>query len=158
MSLMRAFGALILLFAVMTGATSMAHAHAGHVHQSSRFAQSSIFGPELSSNKATSAGQIGHQSFGHQSTARSNLSISEKQDLIIELKLGQTHTAGACLPGICCCQGHSTCTMAGHCCVGALTYRDQAWAPLTSQRRMPVSHQAFHVLDVVFGFDRPPKT
>jgi hypothetical protein len=152
-SLMRAFGALILLFAVMTGATSMAHAHAGHAHQSLRFAQSSIFGLELHSSKASSSDQ-----FGRQSTARSNLSISEKQDLIIELKSGQTHSSGACLPGICCCQGHSTCTMAGHCCVAALTYRDQTWAPLSSQRRMPVSHQAFHVLDVVFGLDRPPKT
>lgn len=152
MSLMRAFAALILLFAVMTGGTSMAHAHAGHVHRSAALAQSSIFAG-FGSGEATRSDQPRRQS-----TERSGLSISAEQDLIIELKSGQTHKSGACIPGLCCCQGLSTCTMTGHCCVGALMHRDQAWAPLTSHTRTPFSHQAFHVLDVVFGLDRPPKT
>jgi hypothetical protein len=151
-SLMRAFGALILLFAVMTGATSMAHAHAGHVHQLSALAHSSTVDPGFASGEVIKSGPVGRQS-----PKRSDPSISERKELIIELKSGQTHTSGACLPGICCCQGLSTCTMTGHCCVGALTHRDQAWVPLASHTRLSFSHQTFHVLEVVFGLDRPPK-
>lgn len=150
MSLMRAFGALILLFAVMTGVTSMAHAHAGHVHQSSGLVQSSIFDLGFGSSEATSSDQSGRQSTDRSSTG-------DQHDVIIKLMSAQTHESGACIPGLCCCQGHSTCTMAGHCCVGALSHGDQAWPPLTAHVRMQLSHQAFHVLDVVFGLDRPPK-
>lgn len=155
MGLIRAFGTLIIMFAVLLGGSAVAHAHAGHTHKAISHAQPvSVSAKAVWSGAALGLSGVERHS---QKTAPSVSQVNVDQIRLLAASSDSPHDSGACIPGACCCQGISSCGMAGHCCAGALPQGASAWAQNKRNLRTPLPKLTFHYSDVVFGLDRPPK-
>lgn len=157
MSLFRAIAALAVLVAVIFGGPANAHAHAGHVHASVPTMETvRLLAPQNPSRLLTTADA---KKLKSSHSAKSNilklLDVSASKDSSITTK--QSHRSTDCIPGACCCQGVSSCGMAGHCCAGALPQALSWWAgnQRQAQFRMPAKRWIYP--DLIFGLDRPPK-
>ena len=157
MSLLRAITALALFMAVVFGGSAIAHAHAGHSHASV---------PSFETARATAP----QKSLRHLATADTEKLKASLAAKPVSLSLpitnsstdasvtaDQTHRTTDCVPGACCCQGVSSCGMAGHCCAGALPQAHTWWSGDQRQTRFRMPAQGLIFPDIIFGLDRPPK-
>lgn len=152
----QALGALIILLAAMIGGPAEARAHTGHTHKVGFHAQPVSLGDAAAvrSNVRQPTG-VDRQSEATSLAAGQPAIVERTQSdaVVIDRHPG----SGTCLPGTCCCLGISSCGVAGHCCAVALLHGLRADPPYASVLRVPMHNQTFHIPDVVFGLDRPPK-
>ena len=157
MSLFRAIAALAVLVAVIFGGPANAHAHAGHVHVSVPSTETvRLLAPQNPSRLLTTAdAEKLKSSLAAKSNTLKFSDVSASKDSSITTK--QSHRSTDCIPGACCCQGLSSCGMAGHCCAGALPQALSWWSGNERQAQFRMPAQGWIYPDLIFGLDRPPK-
>lgn len=157
MSLLRAIAALAMLVAVIFGGSANAQAHGGHVHVSVPSIETArLLAPQKASRLLTTAdAQKLTSTLEALSHSIKPLDIAASTDAFVTSD--QSHRSTDCIPGACCCQGLSSCGMAGHCCAGALPQAHSWWTG--GQRQAHFQMQAYGLIypDIIFGLDRPPK-
>lgn len=151
MSLRQAIKGLIVVVAVMFGASASAFAHAGHAH-----AQLPATSGAESTNYSSATPEITIEFsgvFAPSLPTRSNAPVSSAE--LIQSSALPTGSA-ACPPGACCCQGASMCGMSGHCCTSMMP--DDDWAKdLSNHMRYHLPRISSVYPDIAIGLDRPPK-
>lgn len=157
MSLFRAIAALAVLVAVIFGGPASAHAHAGHVHASVPSIETArLLAPQNPLRAVTTAdAEKLTSSLAAKSSPQKLLDIATGTDASVTSD--QSHRSTDCIPGACCCQGLSSCGMAGHCCAGALPQAHSWWTGNKRQARFQMPAQGLIYPDIIFGLDRPPK-
>lgn len=155
MSLWQAIKGLIVVVAVMFGTMSTAFAHAGHLHaQSAASATPTVISAALVT--------VMPKTFtGIFAVVARPLSAALDQPMTS----GQTIQAAAfdsglvgCPPGVCCCQGASSCGMGGHCCSSMVPDHANWTSDLSDHTRYHLARLGWVYPDIVIGLDRPPKT
>lgn len=146
----------MVVLAAIIGGAAQARAHTGHAHTVDFHAQ-----------PVSAAGAVAINAMVQQSVRvvrnSEDVSPAAGAPMMVEqtrsdaVAFARDPVSGACVPGACCCHGISSCGVAGHCCAVALLHGLRTDPPHTGVLRLPTPHQAFHVPDVVFGLDRPPK-
>jgi hypothetical protein len=156
-SLFRAIAALAVLVAIIFGGPANAHAHAGHVHASVPSIETArLLAPQGSSRVVTTADAEKLKAFFAAKPISLSLPITNSST-DASVTADQTHRSTDCIPGACCCQGLSSCGMAGHCCAGALPQAHTWWSGDQRQARFQMPAQGLIYPDIIFGLDRPPK-
>lgn len=157
MSLLRAITAFVVLVAVVVGGSASARAHAGHVHASTPSLQK--IGALNAENGSRILAAADIQTFkAPVGPSFSKFSVSETVATMDAGVTGnESHRSTDCLPGACCCQGLSSCGMAGHCCAGALPHAHAWWDGEPKDARIRMADQGWIYLHIIFGLDRPPK-
>lgn len=157
MSLFRAIAALAVLVAVIFGGPANAHAHAGHVHASVPSMETArLLAPQGPSRLLTTAeAEKLSSSLAAKSIPLRLPDVATSTDASVTSD--QSHRSTDCIPGACCCQGLSSCGMAGHCCAGALPQAHTWWTGDQRQARFRMPAQGLIYPDIIFGLDRPPK-
>ena len=155
MSLRQAIKGLIVVAAVMFGASASAFAHAGHPHAQSSASPaipaltSAVSGPVAPQSVADISGAVARSS----STQLDEPGTSERS-----FRSAGFHTEGtACPPGACCCQGASTCSMGSHCCTSMMPDHASWASDLSDHMRYHLARLGWVYPDIVIGLDRPPK-
>jgi len=145
----------IVVIAVLFGFTANALAHAGHVHAQSptvvtieydsRTAVPQQFAAKITSTIALSSlSSSVHPKMRSDGNTSANAAPAHK---------GVT----ACPPGSGCCLGVSSCGVAGHCCPSMMLEPAEWTHDLCNRTRYHWARSGWLYLDIVIGFDRPPK-
>ena len=130
---------------------TMAFAHTGHEHQpgSSHVRYTS---QEHSSSSVSLVLRV------HISTSiQSGLSSQHDGPVVIATD-GQSRQSGVCSSGnCCCCNGASSCGMAGACHASAMPAADQQHIFVSDRNVIPIAVSESVSGSILFGLDRPPK-
>jgi hypothetical protein len=151
-SLTKAIKGLIVVVAVMFGASSNAFAHAGHADAQ----------PPASAIVASPAWvKVTPQSVVEISGVVARPSSIQSDEPVSSGPCIQTaafHSGVAvCPPGACCCQGASSCGMGGHCCTSLMHDHANWTSDLSDHMRYHLARLGWVYPDIVIGLDRPPK-
>jgi hypothetical protein len=149
--------ALAVLVAILFGGTANAHAHAGHVHASvPNIETARLVAPQGPSRVIIPAdAEKLKASLAAKSSPIGTLGVATSK--VAYVTSDQSHRSTDCIPGACCCQGLSSCGMAGHCCAGALPQAQSWWSGDQRQARFRMPAHGLIYPDIIFGLDRPPK-
>lgn len=137
--------ALLVLFS-----GSMAFAHTGHDH-----------GGQTPPARHVSY-KVGSQSAAQITYAAASITKikltdqGDKPEVVVPTRDGGASTA-PCGPGCCCCNGPSSCGMAGGCAVHAMTTTHGLSLPPLSAARPSFPASDIRVGRAAFGLERPPK-
>jgi hypothetical protein len=156
-SLFRAIAAFAVLVAIIFGGPANARAHAGDVHASVPSSETArLLAPQGPSHLLTTAdAEKLTSSFASKLITLRLPKVESRSDASVTSD--QSHRSTDCIPGTCCCQGLSSCGMAGHCCAGALPHAHEWWTGDQRQARIRTPAQGLIDPDIIFGLDRPPK-
>jgi hypothetical protein len=152
-SLRQALKGLIVVVAVMLGTTTSVFAHAGHGH--AQFSAS--FSTRVSANPEMSAPTALAKTFAataHLASVKQVALNDTGETLQVE-----TFRSGmvTCPPGVCCCQGASSCGMGSHCCASMMLVPVKWTNDFSNHMRYHLARLGWVYPDVVIGLDRPPK-